>query len=110
MALVGIDLTGIPFPPTAAASFIPYNPLTLQNSSRFVGIDLLKSYRYEPEHQGGIWEMFLGPRFFQFHDRFHAAGTTAIQSFTEADGVIILPQTPPNVVSIARVLTTTAAP
>jgi Putative beta barrel porin-7 (BBP7) len=109
-ALVGVDLTGVPFPPLAAESFIPYNPLILQNSSRFVGIDLLKSIRYEPEHHGGIWEMFFGPRFFQFHDRFNAQGTTAIQSFSQPDGVIILPQTPPNVVSIARVLTTTSAP
>jgi hypothetical protein len=109
-ALVGLDLTGVPFPPIPADSFIPYNPLILQNSSRFVGIDLLKSIRFEPEHHGGIWEFFMGPRFFQFHDRFDAQGTTAIQAFSESDGTIILPQPPPNIVSIRRTLVTSAAP
>jgi hypothetical protein len=110
LALVGEDETGIPFPPNPAFDRIIYNPLTLQNSSRFVGIDLLKSIRFEPEHHGGIWEMFLGPRFFQFHDRFHADGTTTIELATFADGTIILPQAPPNIVSIARVLTVPSAP
>lgn len=109
IALVGMDTTGVPFPPVAAQSFIPYNPLLLQNSSRFVGIDLAKSIRFEPEHQGGIWEMFLGPRFFQFHDRFHAQGTTVLETATFADGTILLPQNPPNIVSIARVLTVPSA-
>jgi Putative beta barrel porin-7 (BBP7) len=110
-ALVGEDTTGIPFPPNPAFDFIPFGNLTLQNSSRFVGIDLLKSIRFEPEHHGGIWELFLGPRFFQFHDRFNAQGTTAIQgTVVFADGTILLPQAPPNIVSIGRTLLTTAAP
>jgi hypothetical protein len=109
-AIVGIDQTGVPFPPLASLSFIPYNPLILQNSSRFIGIDLLKSIRFEPEHHGGIWELFLGPRFFQFHDRFDAQGTTVTQVATIGDGTILLPQAPPNIVSIARVFNSSAAP
>jgi len=104
LALVGIDQTGIPFPPDPTNDFIPYSNLILQNSSRFVGVDVMKTIRYEPEHHGGVWELMFGPRFFQFHDRFFAQGTTADQAAIIADGTIILPQTPPNIVSIARVL------
>ena len=58
--------------------FIQYDTLAIKNSTRFVGVELLKSYQYEPSHYGGIWELFFGPRFFQFHDRFSAAGMTSL--------------------------------
>jgi Putative beta barrel porin-7 (BBP7) len=103
-ALVGIDETGVPFPPLFAFDFIPYSPLKLQNTSRFTGVELMKTYRYPPGHHGGVWEIGAGPRFFQFHDRFDATGTTIDQTALFADGTIILPQTPPNIVSIARTL------
>ncbi len=110
LALVGLDTTGVPFPPEITNDFIPYSNLTIQNSSRFAGIDLMKSIRFEPEHHGGVWELFLGPRFFQFHDRLFAQGTTAVQAFSQSDGLILLPQAPPNIVSIRRDVTTSAAP
>ena len=111
MAQVGIDLTGVPFPPDVAIDFIPYNNLTLQNSSRFVGVDLMKSIRFEPEHHGGVWELFFGPRFFQFHDRFLAAGSEAMEQLaTDQATARSYSPAPPNIVSIARVLTAPSAP
>jgi hypothetical protein len=110
LALIGTDTTGVPFPPNPAFDFIQYQPLTIVNNSRFVGVELDKSIRFEPEHHGGVWEFFLGPRFFQFHDRFDVSGTTNPEFGTFPDGTIILPQNPPNIVSIARVLSVPSAP
>ena len=108
-ALVGIDTTGVPFPPLFTNDFIEYGNLKLQNISRFTGVELMKTYRYPPGHHGGVWEIGAGPRFFQFHDRFDATGNTVAQALLLGDGTIILPQTPPNIVSIARNLTAPSA-
>jgi putative beta barrel porin BBP7 len=109
LALVGIDQTGTPFPPIFANDFIEYGTLKLQNTTRFTGVELMKTYRFPPEHHGGVWEIGAGPRFFQFHDRFDASGFTTAFTGGQADGTIILPQAPPNIVSIFRTLTVPSA-
>jgi hypothetical protein len=101
-----------PFPvPEPAFESISYQPLTLQNSSRFAGVDLLRTWRYEPGHHGGVWEFGIGPRFFQFHDRFDAEGTTnALLPALFGIGLITLPQAPPNTVSGAIRVSAPPAP
>jgi hypothetical protein len=40
------------------------------NVTRMTGVELLKTYRYDPDDRWGIWEMYYGARFLQVHDRF----------------------------------------
>ena len=40
------------------------------NVTRMTGIELLKTYRYDPDDRWGLWEMYYGARFLQLHDRF----------------------------------------
>ncbi len=57
-----------------------FAPLEADNLTRFVGVDLLKTFRYEPGHNGGLWNIGLGAKFFQLHDRFTVSGTTVQQT------------------------------
>lgn len=93
---------------------INYSDLTLVNSTRFVGVELLKTIRYEPEHHGGVWELMFGPRFFQFHDRFDARGTTEPVASAAPDGLFVVangaPPPPTILVTGIANLTGPAAP
>ena len=68
-----------------AATAESFANLRLHNLERMAGIELDKVYRYPVgDHGGGIWEVFFGPRFFQFHDRFDATANTFIAGVPQA--------------------------
>jgi hypothetical protein len=48
------------------------------NVTRLTGVELMKTYRYEPDDRWGVWEMYYGARFLQVHDRFDFSQPEAV--------------------------------
>jgi hypothetical protein len=63
--------------PVYAQAFPSFNNLEVRNFTRMTGIELMKTYRYPVSHNGGVWSIGGGVRFFQLHDRFDAVGEAA---------------------------------
>jgi hypothetical protein len=85
--LVTIPAVTPPPATIAVPSFVPAYPSLLNaefhNYTRMVGVELMKSYRYPVQHNGGIWTIAGGVRFFQLHDRFDAVGQAAGSAFVD---------------------------
>jgi hypothetical protein len=41
-----------------------------KNVTRLTGVELMKVYRYDPDDNWGVWEVSVGARMLQVHDRF----------------------------------------
>jgi len=83
----GQNVTVNPFAPGALSNpltipvyqqnFPSFNNLEFRNFTRLTGFELMKTYRYPVTHNGGVWTIGAGVRFFQLHDRFDAVGDAA---------------------------------
>jgi hypothetical protein len=66
-------INGAATPPTAQQLSFTANGgfLQLLNVTRMVGVELMKTWRYpQSQKNGSFWEMGVGARYFQLHDRF----------------------------------------
>ncbi len=77
-----VPLVGFPFP-----SFLPAYPdisnIKYTNTTRLTGVELMRTFRYPVGHDGGVWTVGAGVRYFQLHDRFDATGETSASIFTD---------------------------
>jgi hypothetical protein len=80
-----VPLIGFPFP-----AYFPGTPdisnIKYENVTRLAGVELMKTFRYPVAHDGGVWTIGGGVRFFQLHDRFDATGESAESIFTTSIG------------------------
>lgn len=66
-------ITGTPY----VLNTIPtFSTITISNTTRMVGVELMRSYRYPVQHDGGIWTFLYGARYFQLHDRYDIEAQT----------------------------------
>jgi hypothetical protein len=61
---------------------------TMTNVTRLTGVELMKTYRYEPDDDlWGAWEVYFGARFLQVHDRFDFSQLEAVSPTSGQDQI-----------------------
>jgi hypothetical protein len=78
-------LTSTVVVPSYQLAYPSLSNVEFRNFTRMTGVELMKTYRYPVQHNGGVWTISGGVRFFQLHDRFDAAGTAAASSFINGE-------------------------